>query len=287
MIYISTGGFGQLPFYKTVENLSAGGLASFELSGGQFCDDIESYLRDVAVKHNITLHNYFPPAQIPFVFNLASLDAEIAERSLLHAKHVIDLSSMIRANYYSFHAGYLIDPKVDELGRKIKNRELNDRDKSLHLFIERVNELSAYAQTKKVRLLIENNVLSYENYMQFKNNPLLMVDQPETESIMRQTNDNVGLLIDVAHLKVSATTLGFSKEKYLSDFFDTAEAYHFSDNQGLEDSNHPVDEVAWFWSLVNPNLDYYSLEIYNASVDLLTQQYNLTKEIIEKYASQS
>ena len=36
-----------------------------------------------------------------------------------------------------------------------------------------------------------------------------MVDQRETEEILAKTNENVGLLIDVAHLKVSAKTLVF------------------------------------------------------------------------------
>ena len=34
-----------------------------------------------------------------------------------------------------------------------------------------------------------------------------MVDKTETEEVLQKTNDNVGLLIDVAHLKVSAKTL--------------------------------------------------------------------------------
>ena len=120
--------------------------------------------------------------------------------------------------------------------------------------------------------MIENNVLSHNNYQEFRDNPLLMVDQKETEEIIKKTDDNVGLLIDVAHLKVSANTLGFSAEKYLMNFKEIVKAYHFSDNQGLEDSNDMISNDSWFWPYINTNLDYYSLEIYNASAQVLKQQ---------------
>jgi len=272
MIYVSTGGYRHWSFDQTVKHLSEVGINAFELSGGVFVADIETRLKNISQEYSVTLHNYFPPAEEPFVFNLASLDDEIVNKSMEHAKCVIDLTSLVGSKYYSFHAGYLIDPVVNELGKKINQRKINDRDESKHIFIKRVNELSRYAANKDIELLIENNVLSYNNYHEFKDNPLLMVDQKETEEIMEKTDDNVGLLIDVAHLKVSANTLGFSAEKYLMNFKETVKAYHFSDNQGLEDSNDVIDNDSWFWPYINPDLDYYSLEIYNASAQVLKQQ---------------
>jgi sugar phosphate isomerase/epimerase len=276
MIYISTGGYGDWSFDQTVEYLSEVGINAFELSGGVFVADIESRLKSISQQYKVTLHNYFPPAQESFVFNLASLDDEIVNKSMDHAKCVIDLTSLVGSKYYSFHAGYLIDPLVDELGKKINQRKINDRDESKCVFIKRVNELSRYAYSKGIELLIENNVLSYKNHNEFKVNPLLMVDKEETDEIVSRTDSNVGLLIDVAHLKVSANTLGFSAEDYLMNFQDTVKAYHLSDNQGLDDSNDVISNDSWFWSYLNPNLDYYSLEVYNSSAQTLRRQLDLT-----------
>ena len=197
-----------------------------------------------------------------------------------HAKRTIDLSKMVGSKYYSFHAGYLIDPKVNELGQKIYNREINDREFSKSVFIDRVNELSEYAASKNIKLLIENNVLSAPNYAEFSDNPLLMVDYRETEEIFSKVDENVGLLIDVAHLKVSANTLGFSGENYIKDFKRKTLAYHFSDNEGLEDTNHPVNYDAWFWPHVLQNLDYYSLEVYNVSAICLKNQLDIARECL-------
>ena len=241
---------------------------------------LKKKLKEVSQDNYIVLHNYFPPAEQPFVFNLASLENSIVEKSMRHAKYVIDLSSMVGSKYYSFHAGYLIDPAVNELGKQIKNRKLNDRNESKELFIERVNELSIYAANKNIKLMVENNVLSYKNYHEFKQNPLLMVDQSETEEIIERTDSNVELLIDVAHLKVSANTLGFSAKDYLLNFMDTTSAYHLSDNQGLEDSNNLIKHDSWFWPYINTNLDYYSLEIYNVSAQTLKQQLELAEGYI-------
>jgi len=278
MIYVSTGGFKDVAFINAINILSKENITSFELSGGLYTKNILANLNLLSKSYKLAIHNYFPPAKQPFVFNLGSMNDSIASMSMNHAKKSIELSSIINSNYYSFHAGYLIDPQIDELGNKINKKIINDRDASKLLFIKRVNELSSFAKTKNIKLLIENNVLSHQNYFEFNDNPLLMVDSNETNELMSQTDDNVGLLIDVAHLKVSANTLKFSPEDYLLEFRDSVCAYHLSDNNGLEDTNNIITEDAWFWNFLNKSLDYYSLEIYNVEPKILKKQLNLAKE---------
>ena len=57
--------------------------------------------------------------------------------------------------------------------------------------------------------MIENNVLSAKNAYEFSANPLLMCDPQECQKIMELLPGSVKLLIDVAHLKVSANSLNF------------------------------------------------------------------------------
>jgi sugar phosphate isomerase/epimerase len=282
LIYISTGGFKDLAFDEVVLRLNNYGITAFELSGGRYTEQIKEKLHSLSLSNNLAIHNYFPPHEFPFVFNLASLNAEIVESSISHAKLAIDYAALTGSGVYSFHAGYLIDPRVKELGENINKRLINPRDKCMDLFISRVNKLSEYAESKNVKLMIENNVLSQKNYLEFGDCPLMMVELEETAEIMGKTNENVGLLIDVAHLKVSARTLGFSGQEYLQEFKSLASAYHFSENNGLADDNNPVTEKSWFWPFINKDLDYYSLEIYENDGDLLKSQFDLTKGFLNK-----
>ena len=49
---------------------------------------------------------------------------------------------------------------------------------------------------------------------------------------MNATDDNVALLVDVAHLKVSSDSEGFCKNRYLEITSEFTLAYHLSENDG-------------------------------------------------------
>ena len=107
--------------------------------------------------------------------------------------------------------------------------------------------MSEYALQNNVKLLIENNVLTKNNLNRFEQNPLLMVDIEGTSAILEKVSKNIGLLIDVAHLKVSKRTLDFDPSEFLKIFSLCTNAYHLSDNDGISDSNQPVTNKSWFW----------------------------------------
>ncbi|MGR5431130.1 sugar phosphate isomerase/epimerase family protein [Vibrio astriarenae] len=282
MIYLSTGGFSDKTFVEVSNLIDRNIVKGLELSGGKYVDNIDVALLDVSKGLDLALHNYFPVPKIPFVFNLSSCNDEILCKSIEHAKQAIDLTHEIGGKYFSFHAGYLMDPQVDELGRNIEKKKLNDRDVGLEQFVTSVNSLASYAESKHVSLLIENNVISHDNYMSFGCDPLLMTEAKETREIFRKVNNNVGLLIDVAHLKVSANTLGFDPIDYLEEFANVTAAYHISDNNGLKDSNEPFSMKSWFTNYIRRDLDYYSLEIYTSDTEVLHQQYSLLSDILGK-----
>jgi sugar phosphate isomerase/epimerase len=280
MIFLSTGGFSNNTFLQTSQLFNNDIIKAFELSAGQYTDTLENDIFLVKNNFKIALHNYFPVPEIPFVFNLASLNVDIVKKSMEHARNAIVLAAKYGEKFYSFHAGYLIDPDVTELGQIIKNKKLIDRAEGLRQFIKNVNELAIFAKSIDVTLLIENNVVSKNNFESFNCNPLLMTGPEETDYIFSKLPNNVKLLIDVAHLKVSANTLGFDPIKYLYDFTNITMAYHISDNNGLEDSNEPFSEDSWFVDHIRKDLSYYSLEIYVADVDVLESQYCLLTNIL-------
>ena len=100
--------------------------------------------------------------------------------------------------------------------------------------------------------------------------------------IMNSTEENVGLLVDVAHLKVSSQSEGFCKNKYLESTAEFTFAYHFSDNDGKSDTNEVVNSDSWFWPFVRKDLNYYSLEVYNEDLNTLKKQIDLVKKKFSK-----
>jgi sugar phosphate isomerase/epimerase len=282
VIYISTGGFYDQPASETAKILYENGINSVELSGGCFSVDNLDIILALSKKINFQVHNYFPPPEKPFVFNLASLDSEIARLSNQHVLNGIKLGLDLDRPVYSFHAGFLLDPRVSELGKKILRRDLFDRKQSMEVFIDRLLALSEKARILGVELLIENNVISKANHVFFNKNPFLMAEADECQYVMENTPNNVNLLIDVAHLKVSSNSLGFDRVEFLKKCDPWIKAYHLSDNSGLSDDNQRIHDDSWFWPHLKCGLDYYSLEVYGESYGILCDQFNLiTNKLIK------
>jgi hypothetical protein len=86
------------------------------------------------------------------------------------------------------------------------------------------------------------------------------------------------MLLDVAHLKVSANSLGFDRYEMFRACDNWIKAYHFSDNDGKSDSNKSIGIDSWFWPYVKKNENYYTLEIYNSDINELKEQINITNE---------
>lgn len=261
-IYYSTGGYKNSNVEEVVNNLIDNGILQIELSGTNYVEDNIEKLSKLKKKVKFQIHNYFPPPKIPFVLNLASLDNEIYSRTIEHIYQALESCDALDANYYSFHAGFLCDIHVNELGKKIKNKKLQDRKESMLVFIERVLKVANKAKKYGINIMIENNVISKNNLIEFSSNPLLMCEAAECLKVVNDTPDNIKLLVDVAHLKVSAKTLNFNPEEFLEKCNNITGGYHLSDNNGLADTNEKFDDKSWFWNKINKNSKYYSIEVY-------------------------
>tara|TARA_B100000579_G_C22814636_1_gene847128 strand:- start:965 stop:1816 length:852 start_codon:yes stop_codon:yes gene_type:complete len=258
------------------------GINSIELSSGKYSPDTNQYLKNKSKFINFQVHNYFPPPKKSFVFNLASEDKKIQRLSINFAQRAIMLSKKLNRPFYSFHAGYLVDPKPNELGGKVKNQKLFNRSKALERFIRNVKKLSKFANKNNVSLLIENNVLQKKEFNTFKKNSVLMSDPVEMMYVMKKTPKNIGLLLDLAHLKVSSNSLKFNLVNATKKLKKYIRGYHLSDNNGYEDSNKIINKNTWFWPHIKNNLDYYSLEIYNYDIKKIIKALNLTKKKLKK-----
>ena len=281
-IYISTGNYSKLPADKTSEKLIASGIDAIELSGGSYSSNTIENLCKLKKKASFQIHNYFPPPKIPFVFNLASQDKEVLKLSLNHAYHAIDCCLKLGAKYFSFHAGFLCDLQVNELGKKIKRRKLYNRKKSVDIFLEKISLISKKAENNGIKIMVENNVFSQINKKEFLDNPLLMCDAKECLQIMNQVPKNVKLLIDVAHLKVSSNSLGFNPVTMINECSYYAGGYHLSDNNGFSDTNDSFLENAWFLKYLRTDLEYYSIEVYGKPINEIIKLKDIVKQKLSK-----
>jgi|LakMenEpi03Aug12_release.lakeMendotaPanAssembly.Ray.scaffolds.fasta_scaffold133543_2 sugar phosphate isomerase/epimerase len=282
MLYISTGGIKNNTAYETSLDFYNNGITFIELSGGSYSKTYRKDLIKLSAKINFQVHNYFPPPKDSFVFNLASTDSKLRKRSIRLAINSMSLAIDLHRPIYSFHAGFRMNPGVLELGKTITKTTLCKRDLALEIFGESVLFLSEEARKKGVKLLIENNVLDKRNLDIFGEDPLLLTCPQEINSFFQNMPSNIGLLMDVGHLKVSSNSLNFNKGEGLKSLKKYIKGYHLSDNDGIFDSNNKIHKDSWFWDFIDGNQDYYSIEVYRFQTNQLCEQYKLVKELLNK-----
>ncbi len=275
-INVSTGGFNYQKAEKTAKDFIDSGIKNIELSGGKYDPNVLTNINNLRDKAYFAVHNYFPPPNKSFVLNLGSTNSYIYEKSINHVKKAIDLCKKIKSQEYSIHAGFRLDPEVNELGEKISaKRKLTSKKECEENFYSALEEINFYGQIKGVKIYIENNVVTKGNHKQFDENPFLLSDAKDFFSFLEKRPKDIKLLIDVAHLKVSANTLNYNPKDLLSALKKETSAYHLSDNDGLADTNEPITNKSWFWEYINHKADFYTLEIYRKSPSFLNSQVDL------------
>jgi sugar phosphate isomerase/epimerase len=278
MIYISTGQFINQNFVKSVSIINSQNINNIELSCGKYLKNYSRFIKKISKKNNLIFHNYFPRPKKDFFINLCSENLNLRNKSFKHIVKCINLCNQYKIKFYSFHAGFLFDPNINKIGKKYDKVKLFNKKKSLNIFIKMSNKLAQIAKKKNVILLIENNVITKTNIKKFKENPFLMTDLKDTMYIMKKTHKNVGLLTDLAHLKISANTQKFSKINYLKKTKKWNLGYHLSENDGLEDTNEKFNTKSWFWKHINKKIGYYTIEINFKNKHDIINQYILLKK---------
>ena len=279
-IFLSTAAFPQQPGVETALEYHKHGIENAELSGGTFLKNQINLIKEIKCI-NFNLHNYFPPPENPFVINLATQNEKILNLTEKHIFNAIDFAEYLNLKEYSFHAGFLVDPKPEDLGKTTKAKNFIDREQGLKTFIKRIEKISNYANKKKINLLIENNVMKKTSFDYLQRNVALMAQPEEIQSIMNKTPNNVNLLLDVAHLKVSSNVLNFNLNHALDIIDPWVRAYHFSDNNGYDDSNDLIKEDSWFISKIKNDAIFYTVEVYNKDINKLKKQINIIKQALK------
>jgi len=253
-IYVST---GSLP-YDLLELIRQTGRFpdgyGLEFGAG-FSREDALFLLDAAETDRsipILIHNYFPPPEgEPFVLNLASSNAWVRDRSLDLCRESMMACIRVSAPFYSVHAGLSVDPAPKDLGQSLAEYIPRSLEEARGIFRENVEELATYANELGLDLLLENNVLAAFNAPD-NINRLTLFCGLEDFRLFDQffPQNNVGVLLDMGHLKVSSQTLGFDPEEAAYTVMDRTLAIHLHDNDGLTDGHQCFGRKAWFMNLI-------------------------------------
>ncbi len=236
-MYISTACVKHETIKESVEELALNGFKDIELSGGtKYYSGYEEDLLALKDRHdlNYLLHNYFPPPRQDLILNMASLNNDVYQRTLKHYEAAITLSKKLDCAKFGLHAGFFIDFTISEIGKSIARAELSDHDKAMKRFCDGFEHLKGIS--RGVELYLENNVMSLTNRKNFQGQrPFMMVDHEGYLEL--KSRIDFKLLLDVAHLNVSAHSLGFDFTDQLNKMMPLCDYVHLSDNDGLHDQS--------------------------------------------------
>lgn len=246
-LYVSTVCLGHdRPYPDVLRTYRRLSLPGIELG---YCGDVDR-LPTAAFEHDCSLlcHNYFLPAAEPFILNLASQDATILDRSRAYVRRAIDRCSDNDVGLYSFHSGFRTDPT---LALEFQGSPA-PYDRAVETFRRSLEELAPYAAERGVRLAIENNVLEPVNAVDGSNEHLLMCEAWEFRELFADLSaENVGVLLDTGHLRVTASTLSSDPQEFLETVRDDVVAIHAHDNDGSADEHRPPANTGWSMKLVS------------------------------------
>jgi sugar phosphate isomerase/epimerase len=277
-ITISTAAFQSNSLLDIIELAKDNSISAIELSGNlEYLSEkkIFTLLSNNISEIEFFFHNYAPVPKKSSVLNLAH--PSTVEQSIHHCRKVIDICKMFGINIFSVHAGMAFNPDPQCLGNLQSQYQTINFNDSQRLLLSAVHKIADYALQNDVFILIENNVVPLFNCPDRANKRYHFADLSDCRNMLTiLSHPNIGLLLDVGHLKVCAQTFGFKAEDFISVYSDKIKAVHLSENDGTSDQNLPVKTDSWFWNQISwDGLRYISLEIKPQPANILKTQVDL------------
>jgi len=281
MIFVSSSCVEAEKIGDSVRILAESGFKNIELSGGtEFYPDYKKDLYDLKKEFNLnySIHNYFPPHKENFVLNFASLNDGDYNKSIEHALETITLAKGFGCSYVSFHAGFYVDLTPNELGNDIFEKVFKSKEDSLQKYKYAYNRIIKDAG--KIKIYLENNVITPNNYRLNKGNIFMFTDYESYLELKKLIDFNI--LLDLAHLKVSCNALNLNFEEEYNKFDDKVEYIHLSGNDGFTDANRSIEndkEITNLLNKINLKSKTFTLEVYD-DLEKIKLSYNYLKNII-------
>ncbi len=244
-VYISSSVVPCMQNSEKVDVLSRLGARNIELSGGGIKEEnLAGKLKNIARERGISflVHNYFPPPSDDFVLNIVSPSVDDRNKSFEFVKKSINMAVELGSPLYSFHPGYLsVILENSGIFSPVGNMRISF-SKGENIFFKQFDVLHEYAVEKGIKLAVENL------FSVGKDNFSIFTEPESINRLLKYLSDkeNGGILIDLGHLYVSESMLGFSGREFLKyllcKYADKIFEIHISGNYGKSDSHLPLSD---------------------------------------------
>lgn len=196
-------------------------------------------------------HNFFPPHKDPnFVVNIASEDRSIRSQSVDYLKENITYAAEINAELFTFHPGFLSDPKINldtEESYDFQFSETNTaRSKATELFWKSTEELLKHAEKLQVKIALETQG------SQTQKDQVLFSSLEEIEKVFERFNSPwLGLNLNLAHFYLANQENFESSFERIKQLSARIFAMELSHTDGFTDSHSPLLEDEWYWPYIH------------------------------------
>lgn len=293
MIYISSAAVNSSLIEDSIQKLAGIGICNIELSGGtRYSDNILKKLKDLKNKFslNYLIHNYFPPPQQDLVINIASQNERTRLESIDFVKGSIKLAQDIKIDCYTLHPGYAREFRPSQKSDYFISDSQPGISPELAsaIMFKSLSAIRKYARERGVRIGLEN-LFPTDNA---PNGSLLCIPADIIQFLdYFGKDDNIGFLLDLGHLLISANYFNFNKDEFIEllrdNYQDKICGIHLSGNDGKTDKHSPLSTDCWQLRAVQ-RFDLEKIPITFECRGLNTQellkQYQMVKNILEKEA---
>ena len=293
MIYISSAAVNSSSIEDSVNKLVGIGFRNIELSGGtRYSDNILKKLKDLKNKFslNYLIHNYFPPPQQDLVINIASQDERTRLESINFVKGSIKLAQDLKIDCYTLHSGYAREfrpSKKNDYFISDSHPGISPELASTFMF-KSLSTIREYARERGVRIGLENLFPTEKA----PNDSLLCIPADIIQFLDQfDKEENIGLLLDLGHLLISANYFGFSKDDFIdtlcTQYFHKVFGIHLSGNDGRKDYHTLLSPNCWQLRTARRfNLEKtpITVECRGFNTKDLLNQYTMVSNILEKEA---
>jgi len=269
------------PLFEALLQCKQAEIKAVEIGSNHCYENSYDYLSDF--RFEFLVHNYFPIPKDSFVLNIASLDERIRERSIQHIKKAIDFCCQIDAKLYTFHPGFLTDPRGSNTKNdnydfqwdetKLQNSNYQKAKRILYLGLD---EVVKYAQSRNLAIAIET-----EGSLK-KRDHLLMQRPEEYEDLMKNyTKGELGINLNIGHLNLAANAFLFDRLNFIDLIQDQIVAMELSHNNGQEDQHLPIRNDCWYFDLIHDlrfKDAYKILEFRNTPINRIKKNIELIKD---------
>lgn len=279
-LYVSTTFFKDgTDLRESLDSCAYNGITSVELgSNHSFNPNPLKTIKNYSFSYLV--HNYFPIPSDPFVLNIASSDESIRNKSLQHVYQAIDFCVDSGSLLYTFHPGFITDPKgANQTSLNYDFQWDDEATKEYSIAFDHmlrgIEKSVLYARKRGINIAIETEGSFY------KKDHLLMQRPEEFKQFIKYfAPKDIGINLNIGHLSLSMEVFGFSWHEFIDIISDRIVAMELSHNNGLQDQHLPLQSNGWYWDLL---LDkrfesaFKILEFRNASILDVKQNLELFK----------